>query len=463
MSLTSDLAQRVVRTRFEDFPDAAVLAGKRAILDTLGAIIGGSQMPAARIVAEVVRESGGREDATVIGLGLRCAAADAALVNGTAAHALDYDDGRSAAGVPLHPSAPVLPATLAMAERRQASGRDVLTAFLVGIELECKLGRGLGQSHYTRGWLAAFTLQAIGSGAATARLLGLDDAQTLMALGVAANMAGGLHRTFGTDAKPFLSGTAARSGVLAGLLAARGFSADPDSLAAEGGFLDMFSPAGDQAPEQVRGWGDPWEIVSPGIGVKKYPCCGATHRALDALATLRTTYEIPADAVEAVEVHVPPGAASILIHHRPQNGAQGKFSMEYAAAAALLDGRGPSGPGLASFNDAAVGRAEAQALLARVSTIDDALVDGQRGRVPTEVVVRLRNGQVLRAHASEIRGAPNSPLTWEELTGKFRDCTAGILTPDDIERAIEFVSTLDAQPDIHWLMNAASGGVAARA
>lgn len=456
MSLTSELAQCVASTRFEHFPQAAVLAGKRAILDTLGAIIGGSQMNAPRTLTEVIRECGGREDATVIGLGLRCPAPDAALINGTAAHALDYDDSRAGL-VPLHPSAPVLPAALAIAERGQAGGRDLLSAFIVGIELECRLARGLGKSHYTRGWLAAFTLQAIGSAAAAAWLLKLDAARTGMALGLAGNMAGGLHRTFGTDAKPFLSGSAARAGVLAALLAEKGFTADLDSLAAKGGFLDMFSPAEDQTPQHVRGWGDPWEIESPGLGVKKYPCCGATHRALDAIASLRRTQPIRAEAVEALEVHVPPGAASILIHQRPKSGVQAKFSMEYATAAAILDGRGDSGPGLASFQDEAVLRAEAQSLLARVTTIEDMPNDDHPGRVPTAVVVRLRGGQVLRAQTAEVRGAPGSPLAWDELTAKFRDCTIGFLSPQDAERVIEFTLTLEVQPDLGWLM-----GVVAR-
>lgn len=454
MSLTRTLAERIVATRYEELPAEAITEAKRAVLDTLGVALAGSREPAARIVADTVHELGGHAEATVWGLGLRCSALDAALVNGTAGHALDYDDVTT----PMHghPSVPLVPAALALAERTGASGQDVLTAFVVGFELECRVGRGMGPSHYGRGWHATSTLGTLGAAAVAARLLALDAQQTTMALGIAASMSSGLRRNFGTMTKPYHPGHAARCGLLAGLLAARGFTADDNALGGEMGFLNLFSAAGDARPERVADWGTPWEIVASGISVKKYPCCFQTHRALDAELALRTAHGLTADMVEAVEVRAPRGSTVSLLHPRPRTGLEGKFSMEYAMAAALLDGRIT----LATFEDAAVQRPAVQALLPRISLVLDEAASGDPADGYAVVTVRLRDGRTLTHRVDEPRGGPASPLTWDELVEKFRDCAAGVLDSAAVAQVIDTVRSLETQPTVHRLTEALAGQVA---
>jgi 2-methylcitrate dehydratase PrpD len=453
VSLTRTLAELVVTTRFEDLPTPAVLQAKRALLDTLGVGLAGSREPAARIVAEMVRDLGGRQEATAAGFGLRCTAPDAALINGTAAHALDYDDVTTS--MRGHPSVPLAPAALALAERTGASGRDVLTAFVVGFELECKVGLGLGPSHYGRGWHATSTLGTLGAAAVASRLLGLGVDGTVTALGIAASMSSGLRQNFGTMTKPLHPGHAARCGVMAGLLAKRGFTADDDILGSEMGFLNLFCPAEDARPERVTGWGAPWEILEPGISVKKYPCCFQTHRALDATLALRSVHGLDAPTVGSVFVHVPRGATVSLLHPRPRTGLEGKFSMEYTVAAALLDGRVT----LASFEDAAVNRAEAQDLLRRVETVQEGAAAAGPADGYATVTISLRDGRSVTGHVAEPRGGPASPLLWDELVEKFRDCASLVLDRAGVKHAVALIGALDEQPDVRGLMASVAGGV----
>ncbi|HEY7293731.1 MAG TPA: MmgE/PrpD family protein, partial [Dehalococcoidia bacterium] len=328
MEITRGYARFVTETGYERLGDAAVTAAKRAILDTLAVTIAGSVEPAARIALDLVRALGGSLQATVIGADERVSVTQAALVNGVAGHALDYDDVNYSLGG--HPSVPLLPAVLALAEQLGAGGREALRAFVLGFEVECKLGRTQGASHYARGWHATSTHGTIGAAAAAAVLLGLTAEQTAMALGIAGSMAAGSRQNFGTMTKPLHPGRAAEAGLTAAMLAQRGFTADESMLEAPLGFIRLFSAAEDHDPSvALEKLGEPWEIVSPGIAVKKYPCCYNTHRALDGVLALRDEAGIAAEEVEAVEVRLPVTSAAPLIHPRPQTGLEGKFSMQY--------------------------------------------------------------------------------------------------------------------------------------
>ena len=460
VNVSERLARFVAET--EDVPEEAIVQAKRALLDTLGVTLAGSREESARTVADWLREQGGRGEATVLGRGFRAPAADAALANGSAAHALDFDD----VSLPMrgHPSVPLLPAVLAVAEKEGSSGRDLLAAFVLGFEVETKLGRAIGEPHYALGWHATSTLGTLGAAAACACLLRLDAERTLMALGIAASLAGGLQQNFGTMTKPLHAGWAARNGVVAAGLAARGFTADrraiegerPQEPARPGGFLRAMSGGAEVDLEPLDALGKPCEITASGFGVKLYPCCYAVHRSLDAALELRTRHRIEADSIEAVRVEVSRGALLPLSRELPSTGLEGKFSLEYCLAAALLDGR----VGLASFTDEAVRRPAVRKLMSLVHAEEGE----EAGAVPiggyAEVRIVLQDGSEHNQRVDRPRGDPSLPLSWEELVGKFRECTEGVLSAEATERAADLVARLEELPDVSSLTETLIGQAA---
>ena len=441
MEATERIAHFVAETRLETLSAEVVTAAKRAVLDTLGVTLAGAAEEGSRLLLDSLSATADAGPAHIFGTDLRASASQAALANGALGHALDFDDVN--VNMRGHPSVPVLPAVLAVAEAAEAAeaagsdGGAVLSAFVVGFEVECKLGRALGASSYARGWHATSVAGALGAAAACANLLRLDAARTRNALGIASSMACGTRQNFGTMTKPLHAGLAARAGVEAADLAARGFTAAPDILEAPMGFGVLFSPGDDWRPERIGDPGKPWDILSPGINVKQYPCCYMTHQALD--ATLAATERRPLDAaeVESIEVRVSPGSTSALIHHRPTSGLEGKFSMEYCVAAAVLDGA----VRLRTFDEDQVQRPEAQQLLRRVSIVHPP--EAKAWTSPsTRVTVRLRDSSALRAEVTRERGSPGDPLSWDELVDKYRDCARRVLPEQQVDRSLELIAAL---------------------
>ena len=452
MQITRSIADYVVRTAYADFPAEAVTAAKRAVLDTVGVMIAGSTEPCARIAGAVIREEGGKPVATVVGQGFAAPSRGAALVNGTAAHALDYDDVTS----PMHghPSPPLIPVLLAVGEETGASGQALIEAYILGFEVQCKVGRGLGESHYPHGWHATATLGALGATVAAGKLYGLDATGLCMALGIATSLAGGTRQNFGSMTKPLHPGQAAQSGILAAQLALRGFTADAGILEAPIGFLNLFSSAGDATPDRVlERFGDPLELVTPGISVKKYPCGYKIHVALDAILALREQHRFSADEVEQIGVVLPRGETTPLIHPRPASGLEGKFSLPYCMAAAVLDGHVQ----LDTFSDRAVLRPEAQALLRRVEVSEAAdAVLGDREPY-ADVSVRLRGGASLQKRLEGARGSAEQPLSREELVAKYRDCAVRVLGRQRSDEALELITNLERLPKTQDLTRALAG------
>jgi len=433
MEATERIAHFVAETRLETLSAEVVTAAKRAVLDTLGVTLAGAAEEGSRLLLDSLSATADAGPAHIFGTDLRASASQAALANGALGHALDFDDVN--VNMRGHPSVPVLPAVLAVAEAAEAAeaagsdGGAVLSAFVVGFEVECKLGRALGASSYARGWHATSVAGALGAAAACANLLRLDAARTRNALGIASSMACGTRQNFGTMTKPLHAGLAARAGVEAADLAARGFTAAPDILEAPMGFGVLFSPGDDWRPERIGDPGKPWDILSPGINVKQYPCCYMTHQALD--ATLAATERRPLDAaeVESIEVRVSPGSTSALIHHRPTSGLEGKFSMEYTLAAGVLDGRFD----LAAFSDDGVTRPAIAGILPRMHKEEDprclggdpdpgARSSGTIGFV--EVTATRRDGVSETVRVDKPTGSPERELSWHDLETKFHDCAA---------------------------------------
>lgn len=451
MNVTQRLAEFIVDT--EVAPPEAIEQARRAFLDTLGVALAGSREDGPQTVAGWVREQAGREEATVLGQGFRAPASEAALVNGVAAHALDYDD----VSTPMrgHPSVPLLPALLALGEKLGAGGRDVLTAYVVGYEMQAKLGRAIGEAHYALGWHATSTFGALGAAAGCARLLRLDAGRAGMALGIAASLADGLQQNFGSMTKPLHAGWAARNGLVASQLAERGFTADRRAIEGPSGFLRAMGGGAEPDLSSFDSLGAPFEVVSSGIGVKLYPCCYALHRALDAVLELRERHEISADQVSRIDVEVSRGGLRPLRKEPPVTGLEGKFSLEYCLAAALVDGR----LSLATFTDEAVRRPELLELMAAVSATES----DEPSEVPisgyADVRISLVDGSERRFRVDTAGGDPQRPVGWEELVAKFRDCAAGVLPTDSVERTLRLLERFEELPDIAELTGACAGEV----
>jgi 2-methylcitrate dehydratase PrpD len=444
-SIIEQLAGYAATESFEKLPEAAVRAARRAILDTLGVMLAGSVEVTAERVRALVAHRRGSQEATLVGTAQRGSVEDAALVNGAAAHALDYDDlHQSLSG---HPSVPVLPAALALAERERCSGAALVTAVVVGIEVEAKLGRALNPALYEVGWHATSVLGVFGAAAAAARLLGLSAPRTAGALAIAASMASGIKANFGTDCKPLHGGLAARGGVEAALLAAAGFTANPRALEHGDGFGSTYgagnAPAWDLA---TAGLGAPHEIVEPGVGVKRFPACASTHQALDATLALADEHAIAPADVEAVECAVHYLAPHQLIYGQAQTALQGKFSMPYCVAVALLD----RAVGFAQFTDERVRRADVQALMPRIRMVVHP-EQTTRECLPTrfsEVTVALRDGRRLQRRVRLAKGQPRNPLTDAELTAKFRDCARRALDAAQTDSLLDALQKLETLADV---------------
>ena len=445
MRATSAIAEFIVKSRWEECPEPAVAAARRAILDCLGVMLAGSVDPPARIVQSVARAEGGAPLATVVGTGQRTGAVWAALCNGTAAHALDFDDTNFA--MLGHPSAPVLAAALAAGELGLADGRAVVHAFLLGFEVETTLAEVVNPEHYDHGWHATCTLGTLGAAAAAARLLGLDAAQTRMALATAASQSSGLKENFGTMTKPFHAGHAARSGVLAALLAREGWTASDQALEGPQGWVNVLG-AGARRIEALATLGAPWKILRSGVAVKPYPSCACTHSIIDGTLELKRVHGLLPEQVAEITVGINALVRKILIHHDPHTGLEAKFSAEFSAAAALCEER----VGIGTFRDDTVQNPAIRDLMARVRVVVDPEIPGDLERhVWSKVTLRLTDGRTLQIGPRQVPGHPGNPLTLEALRDKFNACAALVLPEDRVASVREMVEGLDGCPDLRSL------------
>ena len=440
-------------------PAPTRLTAARAVLDTIGVTLAGSTQPASLAVHEAIAAASGPGQSSIEGSGrcrilgtpLRASAPDAALANGTAAHALDFDD---MCFVSLaHPSAPLVSAALAVAELRRASGPALLDAYVVGFEIEARLGRAMNPRHYQRGWHCTSTIGTVGAAAAACRLLGLDEPTADHALAIAASQAAGLKENFGTMVKPLHAGLAARNGVTAALLAKARLTASPAAIEGPQGLLAAMDSQSQSLGPFLADLGDRWEILDTGITVKLYPSCAATHPAVDALLELRKREGLEPDAIERVQIGVDPVTPTVLIYDRPATGLEGKFSMAYCAAAALVHGR----LGIDSFDDRALRDPRVQALQSRVAmkvVLDQSAPPLTRAAVS----VTLRDGRELSAEANGARGYPERPASDSELSAKFLSCASRAMDETASRMALTALLTIADCRDIDRITALIVGG-----
>ena len=458
MRATDAAIDFVHRTQLDDIPADVQHLGKRAILDTVGVSLAAAKDEAVAILAETLAGREGNSAATVIGRSHRTDALSAALINGVLAHALDFDDvNDSCMG---HPSAPLVPAVLALGEELGASGAQVLEAFLIGFELECKLGLAIGNAHYAKGWHATATTGTMAAAATCAKLLGLDREQIGMALGIAASSSAGMRINFGTMTKPFHVGQAARGGLMAALLASNGFTATADILDHPIDYTRVFADKGEADASRIVGTlGSPWDIASPGLVVKKYPCCNSTHRTIDATLSLVSEHSPSPSEIESVIISMPPGEDIPLIYSRASTGLEGKFSMQYCIASAILDGR----VDLNTFDQTSVDRPEVQRLTGLIKLeYDDTqepVVVNAGGHV--DVTINMSAGSSVTTRIEQAGGTPEYPLSDEELNQKFTSCASRTLNSSQVDQALSQVYALQDLPNIGELMSTIAAPVMA--
>jgi 2-methylcitrate dehydratase PrpD len=453
MGATEKIARFIADTGYEDIPRDAVDKAKRTALDCLGASLAGVAEPVSQAIAGYVMKLGGPLQASVFGAGVKVSVSDAAMANGSIAHALDYDD----CGVKIgHPSVLVLPAVLSLGEHLGASGQDILTAYIVGLEIEGKLALHADfklmqarLNHQT--WYGS-----IGAAAACAKLLRLDVAKTRMALGVAANFACGLSANHGSMAGAMAAGNACRNGVIAALLAQEGVTANPNIIETKNGFYDTLVGAGHYDAERMEDLGNPFYIESPGIGLKKYPSCYHTHRALDGVFQLLGEHRLSEKEIAEVDVGTSGRAMRVLAFSEPETPYQAKYSMPYCIAAAVVDHQVTLDT-FTAHKMADRGIVEARKKV-RLSFPDVPIWPGLADVGPdTEfvgnpVTIRTTDGRSYNARVDIPRGDPALPLTDDELLAKYRDCGRSQLRPDDIEHSVGVVLGLEKLADIGTLM-----------
>ncbi len=401
------------------FPPLARQRALDAVTDCLACMFAGSREPLAAPLLKVLPSVPQAQDAMpsiLVGTGRFASPADAALYNGAIAHALDYDDTNHPAYA--HPSAVLLPAMLAVAPASGASGADIIDAYIAGFEIFGKLGRAMNTQHYKRGWHATSTFGTLAATVAVARLMGLDQQQMVMALGIAASSASGLRANFGSMVKPLHAGYAARNGVLAVLLAREGFDAAPGALEHRYGYLPVFNDGIGFDAVPLMSLGEGLEILTQhGLALKPFPSCGATHPGIEAALALHA--ELDGAGIKSVRAGVCEMAFSPLIYVTADTPLEGKFSLHYCVAAALVWGD----VSLATFTDAMVQDPRVRALITKISMELDERWRGD-GEFSTEIAVETVDGRRLVKHVPLAMGKPERWFTPERLRAKFDDCTS---------------------------------------
>lgn len=439
MSQTSDLVSFAASTRFGDLPADVVRESKRCILDFLGVAIGAADDTAPRIAIDTARELGGSPQATVLAYGTRTSVVQAALVDGILSHVLDFDDTH----IPtiLHPTGPLMAAGLPIAEWKTCSGQELIAAHVVGFEVAARASLAIYPEHYDRGWHMTGTTGTLGAAVSAGRLLQLESGRMMHAVGIAATQAAGHREQFGAMTKSLHSGKAASNGVLAALLALRGYTAADESLEGRRGMFHVMSTHTD-VKELTDDLGTRWEIFRNGF--KPYSCGVVTHPGIDAVRRLGTDYGITSETVERIDLQVHPLVLELTGKTDPRTGLEGKFSIGFASAIALIEGTARQ----RQFTDEKVRRPDVIGLRDRVHpTADTSLSHTEAIATAT-----LKDGRTQRVHVTAATGTPENPISDVELREKFLDLVEPVIGLSAGETLADRVSRLDTLEDVSSLL-----------
>lgn len=462
-SLTAYVAQFIVATKPSRIPANVSHLGKRSILDGLGLALAGNAAESGHIVRTYLKSLGIPTDkgATVIGTNMKVPPRFAAFANGIAIHADDYDDTQLAVakdrvyGLLTHPTAPALPPVLALGERDNRSGLDVLTAYQLAVEVETKLSEAINPRHYDHGFHSTATIGAIAAAAGASRMMGLDLEQTRRALGIGASQSAGLRENFGTMTKPFHPGRSAESGIVAAEFAKMGWTATPVVLEANRGFFKAAGGGYDAAAIEGK-LGKPWSFAFPGVSIKPHPSGSLTHPGMGLMLDLILQHDIKPAQVVKVKVGTNRHMPNALIHHRPKNELQAKFSMEFCMAILLLERKA----GLAEFTDQVVNRADVRKMIEKIEfgVHPEAEAAGYE-KMTTIIDIELKDGRKISGRADFGKGSPTNPMSDEELANKFHECAAwGKLPRANADKIVDLVFDLEKVKSIRELTRLLANG-----
>src|SRR4030095_6987650 len=432
LKTTAAAAAFVENVGFADIPAEAMRIGTRCLLDGLGLFVAGSEEHSVRLLIEEAEQAPGGPDALLLGRGRPSVPPHvAARVLGTAGHAHDWDDSQVSTdpahvyGLLTHPTIPPLTSALVMSQKLGGiDGKTFMLAFLTGFEVECKISEWMLPQHYVRGMHSSGTVGTFGAYAAAAKLIGLKGDKLRSGVGIAASFAAGIRSNFGTVTKPLHVGRAAENGVTAALLAARGFTADPEALDGPWGFYAV-QGGGVSAEKVSQGFGKTWSIVEPGVSIKPYPCGVLTHPTIDLMLKLVTEHDVKPEEIDVVKVYAGTNILKPIRYPIAANHLQAKFSLPAAIAMIALE----RNAGKREFSDEFVGSAPMQAMQRRISTeLDPAIEKMGFDKMRSRIEIRLKNGRTVEGWADErYRGGPENPLSDADLEAEVRSCCDGIL------------------------------------
>lgn len=451
--VTRYVADFILNARYEHIPANVLDLSRKSILDGFGLSLCGSVAKLSEIVRQNFKNNGlsGSMGATMIGTRLKAAPRFAAFANALNIHADDYDDTQLAVaedrvyGLLTHPTAPVLPPVLALAEMRGLSGKDLLLAYNVGVEVECKIAEAIAPRHYDDGFHTTGTVGAIGAGVGAAKILGYNLEQILRTIGIAASESAGLRENFGTMTKPFHAARAAESGVVAAELSGLGWTATSEVLEAPRGFFHAAGGSFDRNAIMEK-LGKPWAFANPGISIKPFPSGSLTHPGMTELERLIKEHGIKPDQVEMLEVGTNRNMPNALIHHQPKDELQAKFSMEFCMASLLLYGKA----GLAEFTDEVVNRPAVRQMISRVKFgVDPVAEAAGYNKMTTILKLHLKDGRVINGRADFGKGSPAIPMSYEDEAAKFLDCAAFAKWPTaKAKQVVELTKSIEAVADV---------------
>ncbi len=460
MGTTQRMASFISTAKFEDVPTPAINLAKLCLLDAVGCAIYGTTRPLGKMMTSLVDELGGKPVARVVGTNIQTNSVNAAMANGTLGHSEDFDD--YGAG---HQAVTLMPVVLALGEELRVSGKQALLSYAVGFDITTAVTHSMGHDHYGKGWHNTSSIGTLGSTAAAAKMLGLDEGQTRMALGIGATQASGIRANFGTMTKPFHPGNTCRAAVTAAKLAQKGYEANPDIMEHRFGYAAVYGEEMMNLNNVTRHLGNPWGLmgtgrdVANGISIKIWPCCGGTHGANTAMTHLLKKQTIKPEDVASVDIvttHEPSCMAPNL--RWPKSGLQGKFSTWYTVASLIVDGGKLD---LSSFTDEAAKRPAVQALLHKVNIIQDPETVGRPHRALGgshwwDVTVTLKNGERLVCPRVEANGGRGDSYGWkdkEAVFDKFKMLAGSVLKSSQVDAALNAIMSMETASDVRSVVD----------